>query len=93
MIPTFQAGQLGFYRPSSGTGSPPPPTGDFWNPSDKGAHIVLSNYNRTATTDTFGDWYTVRSITAHSTGKWYAENEIDTNIVSNMLFGFANASQ
>ncbi|MDR7136164.1 hypothetical protein J2X06_003382 [Lysobacter niastensis] len=93
MIPTFQLGQLGFSRGAGDTGSPPPPTGDYWNPADKGVHIVLSNYNRTAETDTFGTWYSVRSITSHSSGKWYVENEIDTNVPNNQLFGFANASQ
>lgn len=46
-----------------------------WNPSDKGAHITLSNGNLTAIADSgqTNTWDGVRSTVSVSSGKWYWE--------------------
>lgn len=50
-------------------------SGNAWNPSDVASEITLSNSNRTALRSTTNSpaWRTVRSLTSHSTGKWYFE--------------------
>jgi len=64
----------------------------YWNPSDKGANVTLSGGNATATNATGGAWATVRSVTAHSSGKYYAENLIVTNTANHQVFGLALAT-
>ena len=45
-----------------------------WNPADVAAGIAVTNNNRTAVRSSGSSAYAnVRSITGHSTGKWYAE--------------------
>jgi hypothetical protein len=57
-----------------------------WNPSDKDSGLTLSNSNRTAYSAT--SWQGVRSVTSHSSGKYYFEM---TNPVGGSLqFGILN---
>lgn len=52
-----------------------------WNPSDKGANIVLSGTRNAIVTGGTGAWQSVRSVTSHAngSGKFYfeVENTID----------------
>lgn len=51
-----------------------------FDPSNHGPHIVLSNGNLTATSNTLGSSYEIaRSIASHSTGKFYSEKTINAN--------------
>lgn len=73
------------------------PTGSsvaYWNSSDKGALIVLSGTgNSISTSSSAGvNWDSVRSITSHSTGLWYAEENMTVNTVSNNIFGVATSA-
>src|SRR5690242_7173914 len=43
-----------------------------WNPADKGANVVLTNGNLTATKNNSA-WQNVRSTIGVSSGKWYWE--------------------
>lgn len=59
-----------------------------WNPSDKGANIVLSGGDLTAaTTSSSGG---VRSTIGKSSGKWYWE--VTVNTAGQTLIGVANSS-
>lgn len=68
----------------------------YWNPLDKATEITLSGSNKIATRSTTNNnnWRSVRSVTAHSSGKWYAECTSDVNGASNgsMIFGVGTAS-
>jgi hypothetical protein len=64
---------------------------DTWNPADKSANIVLSNGNLTATWGTSGS-QSVRSITAHSTGKYHIEFTVSFT-TANLLLGLMPAAQ
>lgn len=70
--------------------------GAYWNPSAKAAELTLSAADATATRSATsnGGWRSVRGLTSHSTGKWYAEVANDANGSSNgsMMFGVGNAS-
>lgn len=70
--------------------------GVYWNPGAKAAELTLSAADATATRSTTsnGGWRSVRGLTSHSTGKWYAEVANDANGSSNgsMMFGVGNAS-
>lgn len=63
----------------------------YFNPADKSGSILLSNNNATAEGSTSA-WSSVRSITAHSTGKWYAELHDDVAQPTYLLFGVATSS-
>ncbi len=62
-----------------------------WNPSDKGTHVILSNGNLTATTDTF-DNNSVRGTTSQSSGKWYFEILVNHVQFVSFSIGIMNAS-
>ena len=66
----------------------PPASGNYWNPADKATEITLSNSDKTAEGAVSGT--VVRSITAHSTGKYYAEILIGGN--GNICAGLATGS-
>lgn len=59
---------------------------NYWNPSDKGSAITLSNGDRDA--DGNGSMV-VRSVTSHSSGKYYAET-VDAS--GENLIGIANST-
>lgn len=65
------------------------PVVPYWNPADKTSLILLSNGNATATRDTpsAAAFNSVRGITSHNTGKWYAECVNDVNVAGSMIFG------
>lgn len=67
------------------------PTLNYFDPSRVGANIVLSNSDATAT-KTGSGWTSVAGVTAHSTGKWYAECTNDVTVSSAMMFGIAPTS-
>lgn len=69
MIPTLQAGGLG--RNQKATGGAPPP-GSVWNPSAKGAGIVLSNGNQDATGPA-GGFNSVAGTASKASGAWAFE--------------------
>jgi len=60
-------GKTGVYKRGASAAAVP-----TWNPSDKSAGITLTVGNTVATSAT-GTYQGVRSITSHSTGKWYFE--------------------
>lgn len=59
----------------------------YWNPSDKGASVTLTNSDKTAS----ANYEAVRSITSHSTGKYYGEILAGGDLDDSNL-GFANAT-
>ena len=62
--------------------------GGYWNPATQGALIVLSNGDRDSTNASGTvDWNSGRGLTGHSTGKWYAEEEMTINTASSGMFG------
>jgi len=63
---------VGMWNAATGGGAP------AWNPSDKSASLTLSNGNLTATQTVSGSFHSVRSVTGHSSGKWYFEVKITT---------------
>lgn len=71
-----------------------PPVGNYWNPADKSGLILLSGGNAIATRDTpsSGTFGSVRGITSHNTGKWYAECTNDVSVAGAMMFGVGTAS-
>lgn len=74
------------YRFSSG---PPPQT---WNPSDKGANIILSNSDLTAG-NTAGAWATVRTVFSANSGKLYDEATLTYQPTDlSCMFGVCTAS-
>lgn len=67
-----------------------PPAGNYWNPADKGADVTLANGD-TEASNVSSTYQSVRSVTAHSTGKRYAEFVVNmTGADSNI--GLMNAS-
>lgn len=64
----------------------------YFDPSNKGARFTLSNGNATAA-NSGSPWNCVRSITSHSTGKRYAEINLDVTDGSGFsMFGVGNSS-
>ncbi|WP_202844812.1 hypothetical protein [Luteimonas saliphila] len=64
-----------------------------WNPADCHSSIALSSANTIATrTTAAAAWRSVRSITSHNSGKWYAECENLANGASNgsAIFGIGD---
>ena len=65
-----------------------------WNPADCNANLTLSGGNRIATmNNAVNNFYSVRSIASHSTGKYYYE--ITCNTLTNpsgTTVGFANST-
>lgn len=61
----------------------------YWNPSDNGPSMVLSNNNATVTGPATPAWSSIRSVSSRNSGKWYAENLIDTNTPTYQVFGVA----
>src|SRR6478736_4558438 len=63
----------------------------YWNPADKASEITLSGGDQTATRSSTndGNWRSVRSVTSHSSGQWYAEliNVADGSANGDMIFG------
>ena len=53
--------------------APPPPTGSVWNPSAKGAGIVLSNSDQDAVGPSGGGFNSVAGTASKSSGKWAFE--------------------
>lgn len=85
MIPGIVAG---------GAASGPPAF--YWNPSDLGAGIALSDSNRVATNAATAAFRIVRSVTSHDTGKWYAELVLVSGEAPhpwNVFLGVANATE
>lgn len=73
-------------------GSAPTP-GQYWNPADCHSSVVLSSGNAVATRNSDANaWRSVRSVTLHNSGKWYAECENLANGSSNgsAIFGIAD---
>jgi len=65
----------------------------YWNPSDKGSAIILSNGNATSTNaNAFVTWHSVRSGASHGSGKWYAEEVMDANAASSNIFGVGTSA-
>lgn len=64
---------------------------EYWNPSDKGADIVLSNSDKTAA-DPDGTFQSVRSVTSHSSGKYYAEVAVAGTTQPFSGIGLSNSS-
>lgn len=64
--------------------------GNYWNPADKGADIVLSGANDEASNPSF-TYQAVRSVTSRASGKYYAEMVINMTTADSNL-GFANAT-
>lgn len=57
-----------------GAGSTPPPAAAaYWNPSDKSPDVDLSDSDKVATNPDAAAFSAARSVTGHSSGKWYAE--------------------
>jgi hypothetical protein len=73
----FNGCSAGFCNPPSAS-SPPPSTTTF-NPAQTAATITLSNGNLTATANSNSGAANTRSISCHSTGKFYAEFTIGTS--------------
>lgn len=70
-----------------------PPTAQYWNPSDCHPSVVLSSGNAVATRNSdSAAWRSVRSVTSHNSGKWYAECENLANGTANgsAVFGMAH---
>lgn len=70
-----------------------PPTAQYWNPSDCHPSVVLSSGNAVATRNSdSAAWRSVRSVTSHNSGKWYAECENLANGSTNgsAIFGLAD---
>lgn len=64
---------------------------DTWNPSDKNTNITLTNGNLTAAMSAGGNWFGVRTVGAHNSGKWYFEMTVDTKNGSTVqTYGIAN---
>lgn len=61
-----------------------------WNPSDKNANITLSGGNLTATASV-ANHYACRATIWKSTGKWYWEVTVISNVWT-MLIGVGNSS-
>lgn len=77
----------------SGAAAAPAPTYATWNPADKGANIVLSNGDLSATNASLGSWHSVRATLAKSTGKWQFEVTIDASVgAAAIAIGVANSS-
>jgi hypothetical protein len=67
----------------------------YWNPADKGSNISLSGTGNYIADNiqAAGSWTPVRSITSHSTGKWYAENLIAAmDAQARIIFGVGTAA-
>lgn len=60
-----------------------------WNPADNGPFMTLSGGNATLTGPVGTGWSSCRSVTSHSSGKWYAENEIAINTAGHQVLGIA----
>jgi hypothetical protein len=67
------------------------PSSNYWNPSDKGPDIVLSNSDKTAE-DSATNSNSVRSITSHGSGSYYAEARILGTSANYQLIGCMNAT-
>jgi len=64
-----------------------------WNPSDKGANIVLSAGNLTANATAVGVYQSVRAAVGKTSGKYYFEGTYPVGSVSaNLLFGIGSAT-
>lgn len=64
----------------------------FFNPSDKGANITLSNSDRTCG-NSAGVWAMVRTTASKSSGKWYAEAAYNFSLSSQCgVFGVCTAA-
>lgn len=82
MIPTLQLGGLGRSRIRR------PSLLSYWNHADKGSLIVLSNSDRDITSSSSTtSWNSIRSVTSHGSGKWYAEELMMLNTAASNLFG------
>ena len=68
-----------------------PATAEYWNPSDKGADIVLTNSDKTAE-DTGIAFNSIRSVTSHGSGKYYAEMRILGTAENYQFVGCMNAT-
>lgn len=95
LIPKLQAGfiQPGmsmFNKKPSGGGSPGGPAQPF-DISAKGPNISLSPDAFTATSGVSA-WQSVRSITSHIAGKWYAECVMNIQNNGGFIFGVCNAA-
>ena len=68
-----------------------------WDSATAAAQVTFSNANLTlSSTATDNGWYTARASASYSTGKFYLETAITTNLASGLgtwSFGVANASQ
>lgn len=64
--------------------------GNYWNPADKGADIVLSNGDKTAA-DPTETGESVRSVMSHGSGKYYCELSVDVD--DGAALGLANSSE
>jgi hypothetical protein len=62
-----------------------------WNPSDKNANVTLSGWNLTAAVASWTTHYAARGTIWKSTGKWYWEVTIVSN-VGTVLIGVGNSS-
>ena len=73
-------------------GSAPTP-GQYWNPADCHSSVVLSSGNAVATrSSAAAAWRSVRSVTSHNSGKWYAEceNLANGSVNGSMTFGISD---
>lgn len=75
---------------SSGVAYAPDDGGLFWNPSDKGAVISLSENNLLATAT--GAWDSVRAAVSRFSGKRYFEVEAVQLGSGNLMLGVGNSS-
>lgn len=91
MLFTMQLGQLGRSIITAGTATP-----HYWNPSDCASEITLSAGNATSTRSTTNNtnWRSVRSVTSHNSGKWYAEclNIANGSANGSMIFGVGKSA-
>lgn len=63
-----------------------------WNPADKHADIVLSSSDTQANNGVAGNWRSVRGVTSHSIGKWYAEFNVTSSSINNLMCGIATSA-
>ena len=63
----------------------------IWNPNDKGVNITVSNKNLSAT-GSGAAWYTVRTTTSRTSGKYYCEMiPSNSNNGEYCIFGIAGS--
>jgi len=62
-----------------------------FNPADKSSDITLSNGNKTATC-TGSNWVSVRGVTSHASGKYYAEFKVTDCQSSSIICGVGTSS-